>query len=373
MKIEIIGSKGSSYAGVEDLVREFGPRFVRDGHEYIIHGWANKNFDAKGVKYDVKNGVKIIFHKTTNGKFTAQFIVALKASIMAAFSDCDIIFYIFIQNAIFSFIPRIFGKKIFSNLDGMMWKDPKWPWGFRQSFFGIGAYLSIIFSNKTITDSHHMRELYKRKFHVNIDWIGYGCNEDLPEKRKIKLCDEYPNGYYLIMSRVTPHNLTDILVEGFIKSNTESHLIIAGHTPDNTFVNSIKNMANGHNVTFMGLVKDQNYLTQIILNAKAYLHGHSLGGINPALVRVAGADVPAICIDTVFNREVVEYPNHKLQAMLFNKNSDSVAGAISGFENQEEYNKNEAKILGSKVRETMSWEVIYQKYKKYMEDCFRDR
>jgi glycosyltransferase involved in cell wall biosynthesis len=145
-------------------------------------------------------------------------------------------------------------------------------------------------------------------------------------------------------------------------------LLVAGHTPDTPWFNEMKKRAEGKNVTFLGLVKDQEYLTQIILNARAYLHGHSLGGINPALVKVTGMDKAAICIDTVFNREVVEYPNNKLQACLFDKNPGSVSKAIHEFEKSEDYYVQEAKILGQTIRKTMSWENIYQQYNKFIKE-----
>jgi glycosyltransferase involved in cell wall biosynthesis len=369
MKIEIIGARGYpfSYASAEDMVREFSPRLIRDGHQVTVHSWADYDESIKGVKSDTFNGVKRVFHKTPGGKISGQFLVALKSSIFAARSDCDIVFYIFVNSAIFSWIPKFFGKKIFVNIDGIMWKDPKWPKGIRHIFFPLASYLSI-FIGKAITDSYHMQQLYKKKFKVNIDWIGYGCNEVKNKIEKIDLCDKYPDGYYIIMSRITPHNLTDIMVDGFLKSKTKSHLIIAGHTPNSTWFDLLKRRADTKRVTFLGLVKDQAYLTQLLLNAKAYLHGHSLGGINPALVRVTGNDIPVICIDTVFNREVVEYPNQKLQACVFQKNSDSVADAIHRFEADNERFINEARSLGVKVRENMSWESIYLQYKKHFEE-----
>ncbi len=371
MKIEIIGTRGWSYAGHEDLIRELGPRFIRDGHTFTIHAWATEETISRGIKTDIiQNGVKIIFHKTSYGKYSGQFIIALKASFMAAFSECDIVYYAFIQNGIYSWIPRIFGKKVLSNVDGIMWKDPKWPIIFRYIFFPIGAYLTILFSNKTITDSYHMKLLYMNKFKVNIDWIGYGCNSNLPEKKRIDLVDKYPCGYHLIMSRITPHNLTDLIIDGYIISKSEIPLVIAGHIPDNKWFRNLSIRTIGKNIKFLGLIKDQDHLTQIILNAKAYLHGHSLGGINPALVRVTSLNVPAICIDTVFNREVVEYPNNKLQAILFKKDPNSVANAIQEFEKKPVFYKKQAEILGDTIRKTMNWDIIYSQYKNKFLDCF---
>ncbi len=362
MKIAIIGTKGWSYAGHEDLIRELGWRFVEDGHEFVVHAWAQKKNNTYDLKDDViQNGVKRVFHKTSDGKFLGQLIVAFKSSLKAAFSDCDLIYYAFIQNGIYCWIPRLLGKKIVCNVNGIMWKDPKWPIIFRHIFFPLGAYLTYFISHKTITDSLHMQELYRKNFKLDMDWIGYGCDYNVPEK-KIDLVNEHPQGYYLIMSRITPHNLTDILIDGFLESGSKKNLVIAGHVPNNTWFREIKDKSENKNVFFLGLIGDQSYLTQIILNCTAYLHGHSLGGINPALVRVTGLDKPVICIDTMFNREVVEFPNRKLQAIVFIKNSISVAKAIQKFESNEEHFIMEAKNLGAEIRATMSWEKIYQQY-----------
>ncbi|MFM8857503.1 MAG: glycosyltransferase [Actinomycetota bacterium] len=368
MDIEVIGTRGWSYAGHEDLIRELGPRFVRDGDTFTIHAWATEETIAKGITSDViDGGVRRIFHSTREGKFSGQFFIAWKSSWAAARSNCDVIYCAFIQNGIYMWLPRLFGKRVLSNVDGMMWRDPKWPWGFRQVFFTVGAYLTRLFSNKTITDSIHMQELYRRKFHLNLDWAGYGCSAELEPKRDIDLAQEYPEGYYLIMSRITPHNLTDLLVEGFIKSGSPRQLLIAGHLPESDWFESLQQMAAGKRVRFLGLIKDQEYLTQVILNSRAYLHGHSLGGINPALVRVTGLSVPVMCIDTIFNREVVEAPNHRLQAICFNRNSDDVARAIREFEQNEAHRVAEAQSLGTKVRQTMSWDRIYDQYRTLLE------
>jgi glycosyltransferase involved in cell wall biosynthesis len=374
MKIACIGSRGypASYASAEDMVREFGPRFVRDGHEFTVHCWETEESRAKGITEDAYNGLKRVFHSTPGGKISGQFFIALKSSLHAAKSDCDVVFYIFVNSAIFSWIPRLAGKKIFVNIDGIMWKDPKWPWGLRHIFFPAAAYLSIAIG-KAITDSYHMQELYRKYFRVNIDWAGYGCSENPPQRKDIEFTRKFSQGYYLIMSRITPHNLTDLMVDGFVSSNTKAHLLVAGHTPDTPWFHAMKKRVEGKNVTFLGLVRDQEFLNQLILNTKAYLHGHSLGGINPALVRVTGMNTPAICVDTVFNREVIELPNKKLQACVFAKNESSVAVAINEFESREEYYQGEAIVLGATIRKTMSWEIIYGKYRKFMSDLLENR
>jgi glycosyltransferase involved in cell wall biosynthesis len=52
-------------------------------------------------------------------------------------------------------------------------------------------------------------------------------------------------------------------------------------------------------------VWDQDLLNELYGNAATYLHGHSVGGTNPSLLRAMGAGAPVIAYDVVFNREVV--------------------------------------------------------------------
>ena len=46
-------------------------------------------------------------------------------------------------------------------------------------------------------------------------------------------------------------------------------------------------------------------LDQLYANALTYLHGHSVGGTNPSLLRAMGAGTAVIAFDVDFNREVI--------------------------------------------------------------------
>jgi glycosyltransferase involved in cell wall biosynthesis len=372
MKIAFIGAHGypTSYASAEDMVRELGPRFVRDGHQFVVHIWATKESRASRTKTDLYNGIRRVFHETPGGKASGQFFVALKASISAAFSDSELVHYQCLNSAVFCWIPRLTGKRVVVNVNGQIWKDPKWPIGLRQLYFGFSALLSLLFGNKVITDSYHMSQYYKRVSGAKLPYIGYGCSPNAPARASSSQSGlEAQNGYYMVMSRVTPHNLTDIIVDGFIQSGSKAKLFVAGHLPDTKFVQELRRRSEGKNVEFLGLVGDQNKLNDLLMNCRAYLHGHSLGGINSALVRVVGLERPVICVDTVFNREVVEDPNGKLQAMLFDKSAESVAGAIRTFEQDQGNYTMQSQELGAAVRQKMSWDVIYDRYRELYNDC----
>jgi hypothetical protein len=58
-------------------------------------------------------------------------------------------------------------------------------------------------------------------------------------------------------------------------------------------------------VRFLGGVWDQELLDQLYANCATYLHGHSVGGTNPSLLRAIGAGAAVTAFDVDFNREVV--------------------------------------------------------------------
>jgi hypothetical protein len=55
----------------------------------------------------------------------------------------------------------------------------------------------------------------------------------------------------------------------------------------------------------MGGVWDQEQLNQLYAHALTYIHGHSVGGTNPSLLRAAGAGAYTLAFDVSFNREVI--------------------------------------------------------------------
>jgi glycosyltransferase involved in cell wall biosynthesis len=59
------------------------------------------------------------------------------------------------------------------------------------------------------------------------------------------------------------------------------------------------------NTRFLGGVWDQELLDQLYANAASYLHGHSVGGTNPSLLRAIGAATATTAFDVGFNREVL--------------------------------------------------------------------
>jgi glycosyltransferase involved in cell wall biosynthesis len=87
----------------------------------------------------------------------------------------------------------------------------------------------------------------------------------------------------------------------------EHPLVVVGSAPYSAeYTRRIHELAEGDaRVRLLGGVWDQELLDQLYANAFTYLHGHSVGGTNPSLLRAIGGGTATIAYDVAFNREVL--------------------------------------------------------------------
>jgi glycosyltransferase involved in cell wall biosynthesis len=87
------------------------------------------------------------------------------------------------------------------------------------------------------------------------------------------------------------------------------------------------------------------------------VHGHSVGGTNPALLQALGAGAPTLALDTVFNAEVLPYTAQRftqdVQAL-----AEKIRTVLSSTALQEEMSQHGRSV----VRERYAWDDVCQKY-----------
>ena len=114
-----------------------------------------------------------------------------------------------------------------------------------------------------------------------------------------------PGGFHLVVARFEPENHVDVIVDGYRKSAATLPLIVVGSAPyADEYTRKVHALADDR-VRFLGGVWDQELLDQLYANSFTYLHGHSVGGTNPSLLRALGAGAATTAFDVVFNREVL--------------------------------------------------------------------
>ena len=152
-----------------------------------------------------------------------------------------------------------------------------------------------------------MRKIYLNFFKRDSKVIAYGAkirkskNPELLNNWDIKKRE-----YYLVVGRLIPDNNADLIINGFIKSNSKKKLVIVGDVPyKDSYANDLKNMVDKR-LIFTGYVKDQDILAELYLNCYVYIHGHEFGGTNPTMINAMAYGCAILALDTVFNQEMLQ-------------------------------------------------------------------
>ena len=354
LKIAVIGSRGYPYvySGYETLVKELSERLVESGNEVVVY-CHRKLFTKKPKKV---NGINLVYTPSVNSKIFSQLYNSFFSFIHVCFSDVDVVLVVNSSNGPFGLLTKIFRKKTCINVDGLEWLRPKWK-GLGSLYFKFASKLATIFYDEIITDSFEMNKVYKNIFGKKSTVIAYGSTMIANNKSKIlKKFKLQQKQYYLIVGRLIPDNNSKLIIDGFLKSNSNKSIVIVGDVPYNDdYANNIK-LLSSNKVVFTGYVNDQVDLTALYYNCYGYIHGHEFGGSNPTMINSLDLNCQILALDTIFNREMLE--NKK--TLLFNKNS--ISKKINEFENK--YDEFIKKNIDYKLPKKYSWDFIKNQYLK---------
>ncbi len=354
LKIAIIGSRGYPfvYSGYETLVKELSERLAKSDYEVYVY-CHRKLFNKKPKKV---NGVNLVYTPSVNSKVFSQLYNSFFSFVHVCFSKSDVVLVVNSANGPFGLLTKIFRKKTCINVDGLEWLRPKWK-GLGSVYFRIASKLATLFFDEIITDSVEMNRVYRNTFKKKSVVIPYGSTMIYGKSSKIlenfKLEKKQ---YYLIVGRLIPDNNSKLIIEDFLKSNSNKSIVIVGDVPyDDDYANDIK-LLSSEKVVFTGYINDQIDLTTLYNNCYGYIHGHEFGGTNPTMINALDLNCQILALDTVFNREMLG--NKK--SVFFNKNS--ISKKICEFEYI--YEKLIEKNSNYKLPKKYDWDLIVKQYLK---------
>ena len=102
-------------------------------------------------------------------------------------------------------------------------------------------------------------------------------------------------------------NHVDVIIEGYTRSAAAKPLVVVGTVPyASDHQRRVTELARAYSrVRLLGGVWDQDLLDTLYAGSASYLHGHSVGGTNPSLLRAMGAAANVIAWEVNINREVL--------------------------------------------------------------------
>jgi glycosyltransferase involved in cell wall biosynthesis len=357
LRLAIFGGRGipSTYSGTETFFIELAPRLVERGHEVIVY-CRKSVFKQRPPSY---RGVRLIYLPSLETKVLGTFTHTLACMIDVLRRDVDAMLVTNVANAFHCLIPRLFRQNCAINVDGIEWKRGKWGTLGKGYFYWNAKLCGKILPRGIVTDAYAMRDLYLREFKTPSACIAYGGNIEGSEHPEIvRQYGLEPGNYYLIASRLVPENNAALIVEGFKKAPTKRLLAIAGDANyRSSFIEDLKVNASDQ-VRFLGHVGNIEHVKELHCNCYAYIHGHMMGGTNPALLKALGFGNCILAHENPFNAEVLgEY------GLLF-RDADDLAEKIHLIEREPEIAESLRRRAPDRIRTVYSWDRITDQYEE---------
>jgi glycosyltransferase involved in cell wall biosynthesis len=350
------------FTGFETGFGEIAPRLVEMGHYVVIY--CRKGSYPEAMRVPEYRGVKLIYVASPGGKnfsgLLATFFAVMHALTRGGY---DIFFFVNVGMGHHSALCRLFGKKVVMNVDGLDWTRAKWGPVARWYFFSA-ARSAVRFCTELVTDAEAMRLFYLERFRKETTMIAYGAYIEKSERPElITQFGVAPQDYYLIASRLIPENHADLIARAFLKSGSQKKLVIAGGANyDSPFHREIRSLA-GEKIILTGHIDDPEVIKELHCNCFVYVHGHSVGGTNPSLLKAMGYGNCILALDTVFNREVLADGG-----IFFPKDEQALAEDMKLLE-ADPARVAELRAMGpQRIRDNYTWEKIAGQY----DDLFRE-
>lgn len=316
LAISMFGQKRlSREGGIEIVVKELCTRMVRDGCTVTCYNRSGHH--VSGAEYDQKTeyeGIRQKYVPTIEKKGLAAVSSSAFAALYSAFGKYDVVHIHAEGPAFFSWLPKLFGKKVVVTVHGIDWQREKWKSGFGSKFIRQVEKNAVKYADEIIVLSKGVQDYFEDTYGRKTHFIPNGVNR--PEIRQAKLITEKfgltKDSYILFLGRLVPEKGIRYLVEVFKKIDTDKKLVIAGGSSDtDSFMQELKTMSKDDNrIIFTGFVQGE-MLDELYSNAYIYTLPSDLEGMPLSLLEAMSygncclvSDIPE-CVEVVEDKAMI--------------------------------------------------------------------
>ena len=301
-RIAFIGARGvvSKYSGIETYYDEVGPRLAHMGYDVTVYC---RNYFTPD--FAVYNGMHLVRLPTIRTKHLETLVHTFLSTTHAMFGGCDIVHFHALGPALFSFLPRLAGKKTVVTVQGLDWKRKKWG-RFAAAVLRAGEWASARLPNRTMVVSKTLQERYRNLYGTETVYVPNGTTlRSRAAPSQLVAWGLQPGQYILFLGRFSPEKNCHLLIQGYEQLFTPMKLVLAGgssHT--DSYAEQLRRHANGK-IVFLNWVSG-DALDELLTNAALFVLPSDLEGMSLALLDAMGAGVCTLTSDIAENRELIE-------------------------------------------------------------------
>lgn len=359
-KVAILGCRGfpSTYGGFETAIREIAPIWQRQGLSVTVYCRDRPNRQL-GWSHDE---IQCRWTPGLDNKSTSTLSFGLSSHLDASLRGYDAALVLNVANGFFLPLLRARGVGTALNTDGIEWERGKWGSTARRVFLA-GARASARYADVLVADSRAISDIWSDTFGVESEFIPYGARilEGVGDE-KVRALGLEPETYALVVARLIPENNIDLTLDALEADHSVPAVIVGGANYSAPIETRLRSLRPDSPIKWLGHVDDQELLNQLWANAGVYVHGHSVGGTNPALLQALGAGSPTVAINTAFNREVIGCDDQ-----LYGTDADRLGEMIRTTLGDSALRARWSERGREIVRERYNWEDIADRYREALE------
>lgn len=358
MKIAMLGTRGipASYSGFETCVEELGSRLVQRGHEVTVYCRSHH------VKYEGSHykGMRLVRLPTLQNKYLDTIIHTFLSTLHLLPRAYDVVLIFIAGNSLVSFIPRLGGKKVVLNVDGLDWQRQKWP-ALAKRYIQFAEYLATKLPHEMVTDSEVVERYYLEKYGKRSTRIAYGSDiTPLPPGEHLARLGLEPRRYVLFVGRLVPENCAHHLVEAFQGLDMEMKCVIVGDAPyAEEYISSLKATTDPR-IIFTGYLFGEGY-RELGSNAYLFVETSEVGGTHPALLEAMGLGNCVVVNDTPQNLEVIGEAGFTYSG---ERGSQSLREQLEALLNDPQMVEEYREKALQRVRTHYSWDKVTDEYER---------
>jgi glycosyltransferase involved in cell wall biosynthesis len=298
----MVGTRGvpARYGGFETCVEEVGRRLASAGHEIVVYC---READQRNYLGMERVGLPALRHRA----FETLSHTALSTTHLVTRRRLPDAAFVF--NAANSpLIPILHSRHVpvILHMDGLEWRRSKWgPVGRR--YYQYAEALGVYLADCIISDAEAISDYYRHTYGVASSTIAYGAPIVSPHAARLSELELTAAHFCLIVARTEPENHVRESLLGALADDSDQPIVLVGSVPyESTYSREVAAIARSSSrVRHLGSLWDQELLDVLYAHCRIYIHGHSVGGTNPSLLRAMGAGAAVAAYDCRFNRETL--------------------------------------------------------------------
>jgi glycosyltransferase involved in cell wall biosynthesis len=242
---------------------------------------------------------------TIRSKHLETLIHTILSTIHVLVQPCDVVHYHALGPALFSFIPRLAGKKTVVTVQGLDWQRKKWG-RLASAVLRLGERAAVTLPTHTMVVSKELQKHYRSGFAAETSYVPNGGV--LRERRwpdKILDWGLEPRKYILFLGRISPEKGCHLLVEAYEKLNTDVKLVMAGASSYSEDYSRQLRTHTSERIKLLDWVSG-DALDELLTNAMVFVLPSDLEGLSLALLDAMGAGLCVLTSDVAENCEAID-------------------------------------------------------------------